>query len=143
MLRRAPNAGAPTPRWPTASNATDSIRFSTVGWHSRSSPASPPRRSAGEERGHNTVDGLAASLRLAGTGTQEPLWPRLGALDMPVLVVAGGDDTKFSAEAERLTASIGANATMTLVPGAGHTAHLERPEEFLATLRPWLAERGL
>ncbi len=29
-----------------------------------------------EERGENTVDGLADSLRQAGTGSQEPLWPR-------------------------------------------------------------------
>jgi 2-succinyl-6-hydroxy-2,4-cyclohexadiene-1-carboxylate synthase len=96
-----------------------------------------------DERAQNTVQGLASSLRLAGTGSQEPLWSRLGALDMPVLVIAGEDDSKFSAEADRLVSSIGSNATKRLVAGAGHTAHLERPEEFLALLRPWLAERGL
>ena len=62
---------------------------------------------------------------------------------MPVLVVAGADDHKFSAEAERLTACVGANATMTLIPGAGHAAHLEQPEHFMATLRRWLAEHEL
>ena len=62
---------------------------------------------------------------------------------MPVLVIAGADDKKFSAEAERLASSIGPNATMALVPDAGHAAHLEQPEAFLATLRQWLRKHAL
>jgi 2-succinyl-6-hydroxy-2,4-cyclohexadiene-1-carboxylate synthase len=96
-----------------------------------------------EQRAENTVEGLADSLRCAGTGSQDPLWSRLSALDMPVLVVAGGDDEKFSAEGDRLAACIGANATMALVPDAGHAAHLEQPETFLATLRNWLTDHRL
>jgi len=96
-----------------------------------------------DERVHNTVEGLAESLRLASTGSQEPLWSRLAGLDMPALVVAGADDAKFRAEAERLTSSIGPNATTALVPGAGHAAHLEQPDAFLAVLRNWLAENRL
>ena len=42
------------------------------------------------DRRRNTADGLAGSLRLAGTGTQEPLWDRLRrARRMPMLVMAG------------------------------------------------------
>src|SRR6185436_13425660 len=33
-----------------------------------------------DERSVNTVDGLANSLRQAGTGSQDPLWDRLGRL---------------------------------------------------------------
>lgn len=95
------------------------------------------------ERGENTVEGLAESLRQAGTGAQDPLWDHLHGLAMPVLVVAGGADTKFSAEAHRLGEAIGTNATVALVPGAGHAAHLEDPAAFLAVLRPWLARYGL
>jgi 2-succinyl-6-hydroxy-2,4-cyclohexadiene-1-carboxylate synthase len=95
------------------------------------------------ERGENTVAGLSESLRQAGTGAQDPLWDRLDRLAMPVLVVAGGADTKFSAEARRLGQAIGANATVALVPGAGHAAHLEDPAAFLAVLRPWLDRHGL
>jgi 2-succinyl-6-hydroxy-2,4-cyclohexadiene-1-carboxylate synthase len=90
------------------------------------------------ERLENSIDGLAESLRQAGTGTQDPLWDRLARIDAPVLVVAGERDTKFSAEAARLGEAIGPNATVALVPGAGHAAHLEQPEAFLALLRPWL-----
>ncbi len=87
----------------------------------------------------NTADGLASSLRRAGTGTQEPLWGRLGELAMPVLVVAGADDAKFAALAERMVDAVGANAELAVVPGAGHTVHLEQPAAFLAALRAWLA----
>jgi len=46
-----------------------------------------------DERKRNTAAGLASSLRLAGTGTQTPLWDRLGELRMPVLVVTGDIST--------------------------------------------------
>jgi 2-succinyl-6-hydroxy-2,4-cyclohexadiene-1-carboxylate synthase len=91
----------------------------------------------------NTVAGLAASLRLAGTGAQEPLWNRLEELAMPVLVLAGEHDERFAGLGRRLVAGVGDNATLALVPGAGHAAHLEAPAAFLAVLRPWLAAHGL
>lgn len=95
------------------------------------------------ERLRNTVAGLAGSLRRAGTGTQEPSWHRLGDLTVPVLVVAGENDDKFVALGRRLAAAIGPSATFEVVEGAGHTAHLERPQRFLEILRPWLLARGL
>ena len=94
--------------------------------------ASLPREAAGmEARLNNTADGLASSLRLAGTGAQEPLWDRLGSLPMPVLVVAGELDEKFGALGKRLVAAIGAYARLELIAGAGHAAHLERPDAFV------------
>jgi 2-succinyl-6-hydroxy-2,4-cyclohexadiene-1-carboxylate synthase len=95
------------------------------------------------ERRDNTVEGLAASLRLTGAGAQQPLRDRLQGLDMPVLVVAGQHDDKFSVEAARLAEAIGANATRAVISGAGHAAHLEQPDAFLSVLRPWLAEHRL
>lgn len=95
------------------------------------------------ERSSNTVDGLAESLRQAGTGAQDPLWERLHRLAMPVLVTAGAEDAKFRAEAERLGAAVGPNATVVTVPGAGHAAHLEHPAAFLEILRRWLSENSL
>ncbi len=71
--------------------------------------------------------GLATSLRRSGTGTQAWLGPALGAVEVPVTVVAGARDAKFVLEAERLGEFIG-SATVDLVPDAGHAAHLERPE---------------
>ncbi len=102
-----------------------------------------PADAAGlEARRANTAGGLAASLRLAGTGTMDPpLWGRLGELRaraLPVLVMAGEDDATFGAIGRRLVDGIGPSATMAVIAGAGHAAHLERPVEFLAILRAWL-----
>ncbi len=96
-----------------------------------------------EARRSNTAAGLATSLRLAGTGVQEPLWSRLEGLAMPVLVIAGDADAAFVAHGRRLVRSIGANASLALVPGAGHAAHLEAPGRCSAVVRRWLAGQGL
>jgi 2-succinyl-6-hydroxy-2,4-cyclohexadiene-1-carboxylate synthase len=91
-----------------------------------------------DERLANTAEGLASSLRQAGTGTQEPLWDRLGAIEVPVLLLAGVDDAKFSAVAGRLARSIGPNATVAVVPRAGHSAQLESPLDTASIVRRWL-----
>src|SRR5205823_2084988 len=52
----------------------------------------PPGAAAVESRLGGTAAGLASSLRLAGTGSQQPLWSQLQQLDMPVLVVVGERD---------------------------------------------------
>ena len=87
-----------------------------------------PRERAGvAQRLANPADGLAASLRLLGTGAQEPLWDRLGDLQSPTLIIAGEKDAKFAAVAADMKAMVGPHAEMLLIPGAGHAAHLERP----------------
>lgn len=94
-----------------------------------------PRHAARlDDRRRNTAAGLASSLRLAGTGAQEPEWDRLPTLAMPTLVMAGALDTAFAAHATRMAAAIGANATLQLLPGTGHAAHLEDTEAFTAAV---------
>ena len=56
---------------------------------SRPRPASPTGAAA------HTAAELATTLRLLGSGTQEPLWTRLGELRMPVALVTGRADAKF------------------------------------------------
>lgn len=94
----------------------------------------PAAASGREERLANSVDGLASSLRLAGTGSQDPLWDRLGSIEMPVLVIAGALDRRYAAVGERLVATIGTNAELALVPGAGHACHLEQPDALCALI---------
>ena len=92
-----------------------------------------------DDRRRNTVDGLASSLRLAGTGSQAPRWAELSSLEMPVFVLAGERDERFAALGRRMADAIGTNAVFSTVPGAGHAAHRERPDAFLELLRPFLA----
>lgn len=81
--------------------------------------------------------GLANSLRGMGTGAQPSLWSRLAAVAAPTLLVAGRRDTKFVALNERLAAAI-PNATLRLIPDAGHVVQLEQPEAFLAAVTGFL-----
>src|SRR6266496_5912034 len=99
----------------------------------------PPERAGRADRLANTTQGLAASLRQHGPGAQEPLWDRLAGLRPPVLLVAGAGDAKFAALAQRMAAAIASSARVALVPGAGHAAHLERPEEVAALVGAFLA----
>jgi 2-succinyl-6-hydroxy-2,4-cyclohexadiene-1-carboxylate synthase len=84
-----------------------------------------------ELRVASRAEGLSASLRHCGSGVQEPLWPRLGELSMPVLAVHAEHDLPGAAEdSRRLAACIGANASALRVPGVGHAVPFEAPETF-------------
>ena len=81
----------------------------------------------------NDPRGLAAVLRGLGTGAMEPLWDRLRTLTVPATVVAGEDDPKFVALAERLVAAL-PDAELVIVPGAGHGLPREAPEAIAAAI---------
>jgi len=91
----------------------------------------------------NTPTGLANALRYLGTGVQEPLWERLVDLKMPVLMMIGDHDSKFSLVADRMAGSIGDRATVAHVADAGHAAHLEQPKPACRELWKFLARHGL
>ncbi len=103
----------------------------------------PPEHQFQMERMENTVEGLENSVVQAGTGSQDPSWDKLDRLDMPVLIVAGSADDKYTAIGRRMADTIGDNARFAPIGGAGHAAHLEDAPAFLALLRGWLREHGL
>jgi 2-succinyl-6-hydroxy-2,4-cyclohexadiene-1-carboxylate synthase len=99
-------------------------------WAAQPLFAGQPERvaaAAHADRLRNTAEGLAAALRGLGTGAMDPLWDRLPELTIPVTLLVGERDEKFRAIAERMAARL-PDARLTIVPGAGHAAHLERPE---------------
>ena len=77
----------------------------------------------------NRAIGLANSLRGMGAGAQAPRHERLGELTMPVLLLAGALDAKFSAIAVEMAHAL-PDATMRVIEGAGHAAHIEQAETF-------------
>jgi 2-succinyl-6-hydroxy-2,4-cyclohexadiene-1-carboxylate synthase len=78
------------------------------------------------ERLNNTPKGLADSLRFAGTGTQESLWPHLQNLTMPTHLIVGEIDAKFTSIANDMKPLL-QSGEVTIVPNVGHTVHLEDP----------------
>lgn len=96
-----------------------------------------PEMSMREDRRRNTAHGLAGSLRNAGTGTQENLWPRLGELAVPVLIVTGDLDAKFTSIGGRLHSGI-TGSRHAIVARAGHTVHLEATARVAGILDDWL-----
>jgi pimeloyl-ACP methyl ester carboxylesterase len=118
----------------------DGVEAFVAWWLSRPLFATLPAGGAAvDSRVGNTAAGLASSLRRAGTGTQEPLWDRLGELSMPVLVMAGGRDDAYLALGRRLAEGIGANASLVTVAGAGHSVPLEAPEAVANALEAFLS----
>ncbi len=97
------------------------------------------RAASFDERARNSAAGLASSLRRAGTGTQRPLWNRLGELEMPVLSITGELDEKFTTLGRRMARTIGSNASTAVVLAAGHAPHLEQPAEVAALIRSFVA----
>jgi len=81
---------------------------------------------ARDQRLGNDPHGLAMSLRGGGTGAMEPLHDHLADCEVPTLVIAGADDTKFSAIAESLAAVMPRSA-VALIADSGHAAHIEQP----------------
>jgi 2-succinyl-6-hydroxy-2,4-cyclohexadiene-1-carboxylate synthase len=69
---------------------------------------------------------LAACLRRLGTGAMEPMWDRLVELTIPVLLVTGRRDEKFTAIARRMQEYLPDAEHREL--DAGHALPLEQPE---------------
>ena len=82
-----------------------------------------------QQRLSNSATGLANSLRGMGTGAQASLWNCLCELHMPTLLIVGALDDKFGAIGRAMAAAL-PRARLAIVLDAGHTVHLEQPEEF-------------
>jgi 2-succinyl-6-hydroxy-2,4-cyclohexadiene-1-carboxylate synthase len=88
------------------------------------------------KRNTNTEQGLANSLRYAGTGTQEPLWGKLKNLHMPVLIITGEQDHKFTDIGREMAAEI-PHCEFHVMSDVGHTCHLEDISQFVQIFEEW------
>ena len=79
--RRGASESSATRCWPIESNRSASPPSSTSGWPSRCSRICRHRTRTAPSDCAIPPHGLASSLRLAGTGAQEPLWDRLARID--------------------------------------------------------------
>jgi 2-succinyl-6-hydroxy-2,4-cyclohexadiene-1-carboxylate synthase len=76
---------------------------------------------------------LAAVMRGLSVGAMEPLWDRLGELEMPVTFLAGDRDAKFREIGERFVRVC--PGARTLVVEGGHGLPLENPQSVVAALQ--------
>jgi pimeloyl-ACP methyl ester carboxylesterase len=71
---------------------------------------------------HDKVRQVYATLK-----SRDDLWPRLGEIDTPAIVIHGEQDAAIDVPtAERLAREL--HAELVLVPGAGHAANLTHPD---------------
>lgn len=95
------------------------------------------REKVRQERLAQSPQGLANSLRGLGTGNQPSYWPALKKFSFPVLILAGAKDTKYCHIARQMARFI-PQATLKIVPCAGHTIHLEKPQFFAKVVVDYL-----
>ncbi len=94
---------------------------------------------ARQQRLQNDPEGLAGSLRGAGSGNQPSLWRELDRVAGPVLLVVGEEDAKFRSLAIRMAAGM-ADARIAVLPEAGHAAHVENQAATVMAVRSFLEE---
>ncbi|MCU0482380.1 MAG: 2-succinyl-6-hydroxy-2,4-cyclohexadiene-1-carboxylate synthase [Anaerolineae bacterium] len=85
----------------------------------------------------NNPLGLANSLRGMGTGAQPYFGDRLTALTMPVLLITGEKDAKFTTIGAEMVQKI-PRARLVVMPNVGHTVHLEAPETYQEAVTQFL-----
>ena len=91
-----------------------------------------------------TAQGQAAAyahaMRQGGAGAMPQLWDKLSALELPLLLVTGELDPKFTAIASRI-GTLARRASWVRVPDAGHTPHLEQPERVVGAILSWIQQQ--
>ncbi|MEZ7171084.1 2-succinyl-6-hydroxy-2,4-cyclohexadiene-1-carboxylate synthase [Sporosarcina sp. OR05] len=89
------------------------------------------------ERLQQSGQGLANSLRGIGTGSQPSYWGLIGNLKENVLLITGELDEKFVTIAREMN-EIASLWKHTIVPGAGHAIHVEKPSLFATMVKEFI-----
>jgi 2-succinyl-6-hydroxy-2,4-cyclohexadiene-1-carboxylate synthase len=95
------------------------------------------RASMQANRLKNTSIGLAKSLRQFGQGDAPNLWPELGKITIPALIITGEKDTKYTNIAQRMQAVL-PYASHVTIPNASHMPHLEQSDHVIKAIHTFL-----
>lgn len=88
-------------------------------------------------RMNNNQTGLINSLKGFGTGSMPVLWDRLRDINVPVLLLTGEFDDKFTQINERMKEKI-LKSEHHIVRDCGHNTHLQKPEVFIKLVNNYL-----
>jgi 2-succinyl-6-hydroxy-2,4-cyclohexadiene-1-carboxylate synthase len=89
------------------------------------------------QRLDNDPEELIKSLRMMGVGVQPSLWKACASIHIPVLLLTGEFDRKFSniiLDMKKLNQDF----ELAFVKNAGHNVHVEQPLEYLQYLKKFL-----
>lgn len=117
-------------------------RWTSSGLTDTSTLPAPQREADRTQRLTNTAEGLASALAGYGQGSLDPVWGKLGTLEMPVLILTGERDTKYTAIGAELAASIGDTAEHLVIHGASHNPLAEHPRAVSAIISGFLDGNG-
>ena len=92
-----------------------------------------------DKRRHGNVRHLAWALRALGTGCQLSLWETLSRVSLPVLLITGQNDSKFTKIAASMRVLL-PDARGETLSGAGHNVHMELPDDYAAVVSSFLKE---
>ena len=92
-------------------------------------------------RRQNTPQGLAGAVIGYGQGAQPSLWSQLHNLAMPVLIMSGGRDEKYSLIADAMANMI-PDVTRVTIDDAGHNPLLDTPDEAYGAISDFLDRHG-
>lgn len=84
--------------------------------------------------------GLGAALEILGTGQQPSFWPVLDRVNIPVQLIAGGRDAKYTRMARAMHAIL-PGSTLVCVAEAGHRVHVDAPAAVFASIREHMLEQ--
>jgi 2-succinyl-6-hydroxy-2,4-cyclohexadiene-1-carboxylate synthase len=85
----------------------------------------------------NNVTGLANSLLGFSQGRMDNHWDLLSNIKIPVLLIGGSEDQKYAAILKEIN-NLTEGFTLSLIEGAGHNSHLEKPQDFIKLLNKYL-----
>ncbi|MDR3754259.1 MAG: alpha/beta fold hydrolase [Terracidiphilus sp.] len=96
-----------------------------------------------EVRAHMTLTPEAEVAVQAGLATRPDSLPTVSTIRVPVLAIAGAEDTTVTpAEMEAFRSAPG-GCEFHVLPGAGHFAAYEQPRKVAALMAPWLRQFDL
>ena len=119
--------------------ALDARGLAEAAWHDPDRGYVDPASLTEEQRATQQANGRTMGV-IAGAGMSDPtLLGRLGAIQVPTLIVWGESDRIATPEYGRAVARAIPGARFVEIPEAGHLPHLEAPEATWAAIDPFLA----
>ncbi len=112
--------------------------WTTTGLTSTEGLDEPARVADRTMRMENSEAGLASALLGYGQGTLPSCWHLLEGLSMPILIVNGEHDTKYTAIGEDMAVAIGDNAEHLVIRGSGHNPLRDQPQATIAIVSGFL-----